>query len=82
MKLWQELVHKTRNLDENIFIKASEVRVGDNVWEHNCVANIVRGKDKIVFNADNCTRWEAKPDEQVMVTARIPNENDYWCDCP
>lgn len=79
--IWQEIVGKTQNLDENLFIKASDVRIGDNVWEHNVVASIVRGKDKIVFNADNVSRWEARPDEQVMVTARIPSEDDLWCGC-
>jgi hypothetical protein len=57
---------------KDIHIKAQEVQLGDNVWEHNIVTSMKydRETNTITFN-DN---WTAKPNDMVMVTNRPENK--------
>lgn len=55
---------------DNIFIKAIEVQLGDNVWEHNIVTSMKREGGLVLFNMEGAHSWSAKVGEQVMVTNR------------
>lgn len=59
----------------NTHIKAVEVTIGDNVWEHGIVENWLKIEDdkgNIVmhFNAGDVNEWVSDWDEVVMVTNR------------
>lgn len=55
---------------DNVFVKAIEVQLGDNIWEHNIVTSMKREGDLILFNMEGAHSWSAKADETVMVTNR------------
>lgn len=63
-------------MDKNVHIPASEVVVGDNVWEHNIVTSIKvvrnhRTEEKfLLFNGETITPWIADGSTTVMVTNR------------
>jgi len=73
---------------KDVRIKAKEVEIGDNVWEHNIVKTIDKIKSHygghiLVFNLDTATAWCIDPDQIVMVTNRTQkkqSENE-WCEC-
>ncbi len=75
--LAQELRSKVKNLREDLHTTANQVKIGDNVWEHGIVSSIIKGKDRIVFNADS-NRWEMQPSQHVMITARIENDEEQF----
>jgi hypothetical protein len=61
----------------DIFIRADEVQVGDNVWEHNIVREIdPTDGTMIVFNGSH--GWSAKAEEIVMVTNRPTLKMKDW----
>ena len=62
--------------DNNIYIKAHEVQIGDNVWEHNLVYSIHldKGNECFIFNKDSITSWTAKRTDDVMVSNASDND--------
>ncbi len=73
-----DLMAQTKELKPSLHCKASEVKVGDNVWEHNIVTSIkevrnhVTEEKFILFNGEaEVASWFARPSDQVMVTHRI-----------
>ena len=61
---------------KNEFIKAGEVMIGDNVWEHNIVTSIKEVREHnsstkyLLFNGESVSPWFASITEEVMVTNR------------
>lgn len=62
--------------NKNVHIPASEVQIGDNVWEHNIVTSIrevtMHGvyAGYLLFNVESVSPWIAEKDMEVMVTNR------------
>ena len=50
----------------NTFIKAQELKIGDNVWGHNLVNKIEVKGNTVTLN----DTWTAEINEEVMVTNR------------
>lgn len=57
----------------NIFIKAEDVMLGDNVWEHCIVSAITHAGNKVIFNEGQVTEWVMREDDDAMVTNRRKN---------
>lgn len=55
---------------ENTFMYADEVKVGDNVWEHNIVRTITPAGGVRIFNEGAVDEWKADAGATVMVTNR------------
>ena len=56
---------------KSIHMKASELQLGDNVWEHNVIDALeMTGYGEITVNKGRISEFKLRCDEVVMVTNR------------